>query len=79
MYLIHVTLCVLILNNLYIHYQVLLLLPDNIPLRTIREFLTTILQEKTLTMRKTRVIRSLRQAEHLQVHDCVVDYHYCQH
>ena len=44
-----------------------MLLPDDIRLVDIEEFLTTILKEKTLTMRKTQVIKSLLHAEHLQV------------
>ena len=43
------------------------MLPSDTTLESIKKFLLTVLEERTVLQRKTHVLRSLQLAEHLQV------------
>ena len=44
------------------------LLPDDVAIQDIRQFLTTVLEENMIVKRKIHVLQGLQLAEHLQVH-----------
>ena len=49
------------------------LLPADTPVKDIEQFLTIVIQERTLHRRRHQVLRSLLLAEHLQVMYCFVE------
>lgn len=55
-------------------YAVLQILPDNIPLRSIKNFLEIALNHHLEKKRKTQILKGLCYAEHLQTHEQKIHY-----
>ena len=47
--------------------QVMLLLPEDVSIQDIKQFLTTVLEENMVVKRRAHVLQGLQLAEHLQV------------